>query len=105
MTWHRNDTRFGFERHIRGATAVIMVGLIGWVGKTVNDLQTGVAAMQVDIRNLGERVAELRVGEPDLYRRSDAARDMQHLLTRISEFVESVRDVRHRVDAIERQQP
>jgi len=51
--------RSAFERHLQTALAVIMVGVVGWVGVTITSLSTSQARMEITVTYIAEDVAVL----------------------------------------------
>lgn len=65
------------EQHAQTLIMVIVIGLLSWVGMTLNGLQTTVAQMTAKIESLQSEVQYLRAMNSDRYTAEQAARDWQ----------------------------
>jgi|GEM_PF-5875960 len=63
------------EQHAQTLIMVIVIGLLGWVGMTLNTLQTNVAQMTAKIESLQSEVQYLRTLNDDRYSAKQAERD------------------------------
>jgi len=55
-----NQSTGRFERHLQTGIAAVIVGLVMWVGISINDVSRSQAGMIVEIRVLQEDVDEIR---------------------------------------------
>lgn len=64
------------ERHAQTIIGVVVAGLLGWVGVTVQDLTTTVARMEEKIIGLNRQIEILQSQTRDRYTKQDAERDL-----------------------------
>jgi len=48
--------KINVERHLQTIIVVIIVGLLGWVGSTVQETQVQLAGVQVELQNIKENL-------------------------------------------------
>lgn len=84
-----------FERHLQTGALLIGVGLMGWFGHTVEATNTNQAVLTTKAEQTGSAITELKnTLRDEMYRRSDAKRDVDATNQQISEL-------RSRVSALE----
>ncbi|WP_417534179.1 hypothetical protein [Marinobacterium stanieri] len=71
----RSESPTLFEQHAQTVLALGMVGLLGWVGYTLTNLNATVAGMAVEIQSLRDQVKELKAAASDRYTKTQADRD------------------------------
>lgn len=79
MSQTGNETaaqRTALERHAQTLIGIIIAGVLGWVGLTVQSLTTTVARMEEKIAGLERQIDILQSSTRDRYTRQDAARDL-----------------------------
>lgn len=64
--------RISMERHLQTVIVVIIVGLLGWVGVTVQETQVAVAQISVEIEYLKIEVRKPNVRFEEIEKRLDS---------------------------------
>lgn len=78
------------EQHAQTIIMVIVIGLLSWVGMTLNGLQTTVAQMTAKIELLQSEVQYLRAMNGDRYTAEQAARDWQQNRRELDDIKERI---------------
>lgn len=87
--------RSGLERHVQTLISLGIAALIGWAGMTLQDMQTSIASMSVQIQQLQTEVTNLRQLNNDRYPQTQASQDWARNRQELDE-------IRARLRAVER---
>lgn len=94
-----------FERHLQTGIQLILIGLLAWAGMKLVTLGESTAVLRERLIYQGEQISNLRRDLrdwSDVYmKKSDAARDLELINTRIDAAHGRIDTVVGRVDAIE----
>lgn len=76
------------ERHIQSAIGVVLVGLVAWVGLSINQQGASIAALNERVSNLQDQIVymrdDLRERTVSRYSKDDAKRDLAVINDRIN---------------------
>lgn len=64
-----------FERQLQTGVSIVMVGLLGWAGLSLNELQKSAATMAVEIQHIKDRLQAVDIENNDIYTQTQATRD------------------------------
>ena len=90
---HDHNEGSVFERHAQTLISTIIAALVLWVGITMQNMQTSIASMTVQIQQLQTEVATLRQKNGDRYTASQAVTDWNRNRNELDEVRQRLRDV------------
>lgn len=86
--------RQSFEKHIQTVVAIVIAGLIGWAGLSLQDVHKSIASMTVQIATLQAEVTTLREISQGQYTQAEASKDW-------GRYYQDMKEVRARIRALE----
>lgn len=87
-----------FERHVQTAIAVVLVGLVGWVGLTLQGQGIAIARMETQIIGLQAQVTALSAATADRYTSTRAATDLAVRDREIEDLRTRIRDLEKKLE-------
>lgn len=81
------------ERHAQTLISLVIAGLIGWVGLSLQELQNNAAAVAVEIQNIKSEVSVIRTQSANQYSIAQAARDWDRNRRELDDLRTRIRDL------------
>lgn len=94
--------RSALEKHIQTGIGVVLVAFAVWLATSVSEMQQDVARMQVQMTNMAEKTADLKIGMANRYTSSDAERDRAARDLAHERFEDELNDLEERIEKLER---
>lgn len=99
---HERERAVPIERHAQTIMGAVLVGLVFWVGSTLNTAQTQMAVLEERVVTLTSEVTSLRnqvaSGIDDRYRRADAQRDFGRVWNHLASVDEQLDELERRLE-------
>lgn len=86
----------GLERHIQTGVAIVLVGLVGWVGLTVTGNREQIARLDERVDNLVQAFARVDARLDGRYQATEAKRDFAERDRRLDALDTRVRELEGR---------
>lgn len=90
------ESRSVLERHVQTIIGAVVVGLLGWVGITLQDMTASVARLEEKVAGLERQLMHLQSQTADRYTRQDAVRDLTVMRKILDDHAERLKDLEKR---------
>jgi hypothetical protein len=100
---HMKERAVPMERHIQTLIGAVLIGLVFWMGTTLNNTSTGMAVLDERVATLTGEVTALRTqvanGIDDRYRKTDASRDLARVWNHFAAVDDQLDELERRIES------
>jgi len=90
------EQKSSLERHVQSLIGVLVVGLLGWVGLTLQTMTESVARLEEKVAGLERQLDFLQGQTRDRYTRGDATRDFDVMRKVLDDHADRIKTLEKR---------